>query len=231
MNRQLTNQLIAITGVTKGLGRAMLEQFIERGYTVIGCGRSQSEINNLIDIYPSHHFASVDVSDGEEVQQWANQIIRNIGTPDYLINNAAIINRPDFLWNISEAEFSQLIDINIKGVANTIRAFLPAMIDKKAGMIINFSSGWGRSTSPEVVPYCTSKWAIEGLSQGLSQEVPAGIGIIALNPGIINTEMLQTCWGQGALHYSTSQEWAKGAVPFILKLHSKDNGKSLTVPY
>ncbi|WP_041237617.1 SDR family oxidoreductase [Gloeothece citriformis] len=229
MNKQANNQLIAITGVTKGLGRAMVDQFIEKGHTIIGCGRSQQEINHLKTIYPSHHFFVVDVSDGKDVQQWANQVIENIGTPEYLINNAAIINRPDALWNITEEEFSQLIDINIKGVANTIRAFLPAMIEKKSGMIINFSSGWGRSTSPEVVPYCTSKWAIEGLSQGLSQEVPKGIGVIALNPGIINTEMLQTCWGEGAKHYSTPEQWAKKAVPFILKLHSKDNGKSLTV--
>ncbi|WP_013320495.1 SDR family oxidoreductase [Gloeothece verrucosa] len=229
MNKKLTNQLIVITGVTKGLGRAMLDQFIALGHTVIGCGRSKAEIKNLCELYPSHHFAVVDVTQGTEVQQWANQVIKNLGTPDYLINNAAIINRTAALWDISEAEFSQLIDINIKGVANTIRAFLPAMLDKKAGMIINFSSEWGRSTSPEVAPYCASKWAIEGLSQTLSQEVPAGIGVIALNPGIINTQMLQSCWGQEAVHYPTPEQWAKNAVPFILSLNSQNNGQSLSV--
>ena len=133
------------------------------------------------------------------------------------------------LWKISEEEFIKLTDININGVVRTIRVFLPAMIQQKKGIIVNFSSGWGRSTSPEVVPYCTSKWAIEGLSQGLAQEVPNGIGIIALNPGIINTEMLQTCWPDNASMFESPLQWSKKAIPFILKLTAKNNGQSLTV--
>ena len=73
------------------------------------------------------------------------------------------------------------------------------------------------------------KWAIEGLSQGLAQEVPNGIGIIALNPGIINTEMLQTCWPDNASMFESPLQWSKKAIPFILKLTAKNNGQSLTV--
>ena len=78
---------------------------------------------------------------------------------------------------------------NIKGVASVIRYFTPAMIDRGTGVIVNFSSGWGRSTSPEVAPYCATKWAIEGLTGALSQELPAGLAAVALNPGVIDTDM------------------------------------------
>ena len=62
------------------------------------------------------------------------------------------------------------------------------MVDKRRGVIVNFSSGWGRSTDAEVAPYCATKWAIEGMTQALSQELPPGMAAVPLNPGIINTD-------------------------------------------
>jgi NADP-dependent 3-hydroxy acid dehydrogenase YdfG len=222
-------QTIVLTGVTKGLGRAMTDGFIKKGYNVIGCGRSSEAINDLNSRYPDHDFQVVDLADNQQVQNWAQDIIKQWGSPDFLINNAAMINSPQPLWEVNETEFCQLTDININGVVRVIRGFLPAMIAKRKGIIVNFSSGWGRSTSPEVVPYCTTKWAIEGLSQGLAQEVPQGIGVIALNPGIINTEMLQTCWGNDASSFPSPQQWSQKAVPLILQLTARNNRQSLTV--
>ena len=91
---------------------------------------------------------------------------------------------------------------------STVRQFLPAMISQGSGTVVNFSSGWGRSVSAEVAPYCASKWAIEGLSDALSQELPRGLATAALNPGVINTDMLQSCFGSGADAYASAQEWA-----------------------
>ena len=123
-----------------------------------------------------------------------------------------------------------MVDVNIKGVANVIRHFVPAMIKQGRGVIVNFSSGWGRSTDAEVAPYCATKWAIEGLTQSLAQELPPGMAAVPLNPGIINTDMLQSCFAGGANSYPTAEEWAKTAVPFLLKINSADNGRQLTVP-
>ena len=123
-----------------------------------------------------------------------------------------------------------MIDVNIKGTVSVIRYFLPCMIATGKGVVVNFSSGWGRSTDAEVAPYCATKWAIEGLTQALAQELPAGMAAVALNPGIINTEMLQSCFGDSAASYPTPEQWAKTAVPFLLKLGPKDNGKQLTAP-
>ena len=224
------SQHIVITGVTKGLGRAMVDKFIKLGHTVSGCGRSEQKIKELHELFPEKHlFSVVDVANGNQGQQWSLEVLEKTGLPDFLINNASIMNRTAPLWEISENEFSQIININIKGTFNTIRSFVPVMIEKKSGIIVNLSSGWGRSTAPEVAPYCTTKWAIEGLSQAMSQELPAGLAVIALNPGVINTEMLRSCWGEHALNYQSPVEWAEKAVPFILNFGPSDNGKSVSV--
>ena len=127
------------------------------------------------------------------------------------------------------ARLRTVIDVNIKGVANVIRHFVPAMVASKHGVIVNFSSGWGRSTDREVAPYCATKWAIEGLSKSLAQELPKGMAVIPLNPGIINTDMLRTSFGVEAAHFPTAETWAETAVPWLLELKPADNGRSLTV--
>jgi NAD(P)-dependent dehydrogenase (short-subunit alcohol dehydrogenase family) len=147
-----------------------------------------------------------------------------------LINNAALINQNAPLWRISGGEFSQVIDVNIKGVANVIRHFVPAMIEQGQGVIVNFSSGWGRSVDAQVAPYCATKFAIEGLTRALALELPSGLAAVALNPGIIDTAMLQSCFGASAADYETPAQWAQRAVPYILKFAASDNGSSLTVP-
>jgi len=221
---------IVITGVTRGLGRALAECWIAEGHTIVGCSRNSGEIINLRFAYPApHSFDAVDVADAVKVQLWAERVLGLEVAPDFLINCAALMNDPAPLWQVPVDKFSRLIDVNVKGVANVIRSFAPAMIARKQGVIVNFSSGWGRSTSPEVAPYCASKWAIEGLTKSLAQELPAGMAAVPLNPGIINTDMLQQCWAAGAASYPTAEEWAKIAAPFILKLGPKDNGNSVSV--
>jgi NAD(P)-dependent dehydrogenase (short-subunit alcohol dehydrogenase family) len=85
------------------------------------------------------------------------------------------------------------------------------------------------NSSAEVAPYCATKWAIEGLTQALAQELPRGMAAVPLNPGIINTEMLQSCFGGSAHHYPTPDEWSRTAVPFLLQLGAKDNGRPVSV--
>lgn len=104
------------------------------------------------------------------------------------------------------------------------------MIAHESGVIVNFSSGWGRSTAPEVAPYCATKWAIEGLTRALAQELPKGLAAVPLNPGIIDTEMLQSTFGGRAKHFLSPEAWAEIAVPFLLTLGPKDNGRPLSVP-
>jgi NAD(P)-dependent dehydrogenase (short-subunit alcohol dehydrogenase family) len=162
------------------------------------------------------------------VKAWAAAVLKSHGTPDLLLNNAALMNRNAPLWKVPAQEFDAVVDVNIKGTANVLRHFVPAMIKAGRGVIVNFSSGWGRAVDAEVAPYCATKWAIEGLTRALALELPAGMAAVPLNPGIIDTAMLRSCFGAGAGGYPGPEEWALQAVPFLLGLGPRHNGKPLT---
>ncbi len=226
----MKSKVIVLTGATRGLGRSLVPHFAAAGHTVIGCGRSAPHIAELAKAFPApHHFTTVDVTNGSAVQAWADAILSSFEPPDLLINNAAVMNTPAPLWQVPAVEFDAMMDVNVKGVANVIRAFVPAMVGRQSGVIVNLSSGWGRSTSPEVAPYCATKYAIEGLTLALAQELPRGMAAVPLNPGVIDTDMLRQAWADGAARYPRADEWAQRAAPFLLALTAKDNGRSLTV--
>jgi NAD(P)-dependent dehydrogenase (short-subunit alcohol dehydrogenase family) len=221
---------IVITGVTRGLGRALAEEYIRGGHTVIGCGRSGTEIFDLRMAHAApHDFSTVDVGLDSKVALWAAKVLENDSPPDLLINNAALMNRLAPLWEQDDREFTKLVDVNIRGVQNVIRHFVPAMVARNKGVIVNLSSGWGRSVAPNVASYCASKWAIEGLTKGLAEDLPDGMAAVPLNPGVINTDMLQACWAEGAASQPKADVWAKTAAPFILGLGPRHNGQSLSV--
>jgi NAD(P)-dependent dehydrogenase (short-subunit alcohol dehydrogenase family) len=226
------NKAFVITGVTKGLGKVLAQHLIADGHSVLGCGRNEQAIDDLNRRFASighNQFSVVDVSDASQVQKWAENSIAKFGPPDFLINNAAIINKNAPLWQISDEEFAKIVSININGTVNTIRSFVPAMIARRNGIIVNFSSGWGRSTSPEVAPYCATKFAIEGLTQAFASELPEGMAAIALSPGVIETDMLHSCMPGSAGSYQSPEEWVLKAAPMILKFEPKHNGRSLSV--
>ena len=226
----MTPLKILITGATRGLGRAMAHGLAALGHTVLGCGRQAATVEAMRKELPSHEFAVVDVADDAAVQAWAKEVLARHGAPDLLLNNAAVINDTKPLWEVSAEEFNRLIDVNVKGVASTVRAFVPAMIARGSGVIVNFSSGWGRSTSPEVAPYCASKYAVEGMTLALAKELPRGLAAVPLNPGIIDTDMLRSAWGESAGSYPAATKWAEKAVPFLLGLGPRHNGQQLSVP-
>ena len=223
--------LLAITGVSRGLGRAMAKGFVEAGHTVAGCARNSEALAELQNELPApNRFESVDIADESKVKQWAEAVVSETGPPDILINCAATINNNAPLWQLGADEFSNVVDVNVKGSFHTIKHFVPAMIERGSGVVVNFSSYWGRSTSSDVAAYCATKWAIEGLSRGLADDLPNGLASLALNPGVIHTEMLQNCFGASAATYPSPETWAQSAVPFILSLTASHNGNSLTVP-
>lgn len=222
---------ILLTGATRGLGRAMLEGFVGQCHTVCGCGTSAEAVAALAKQFASpNRFDRVDVADDQQVAAWAKRLNADAEPFDLIVNNAAIINTNAPLWKVPAGEFQKLMDVNVVGTANVIRHFVPGMVKRRKGVIVNFSSGWGRSTAADVAPYCATKFAIEGLTLALAQELPEGMAAVPLNPGIINTEMLQSCFGGDAANFPTPDRWARQAVPYILSFGPRHNGQSLTVP-
>mgnify|MGYP003322342664 CR=1 FL=1 len=219
-----------VSGAAQGIGRAIAVRLAAAGAFVALLDRDGEGVEAAAAELKGATAWGCDVRDSQEVRATVKRIFRACGPIDLLINNAAIINRNSRLVDVPAAEFDAVIDINIKGVANVTRHFAPAMIERNHGVIVNLSSGWGRSTSPEVAPYCATKWAMEGLSKAMAEELPSGMACVPLSPGVVNTEMLQSCFGDGADSARKPNAFAQVAAPFLLALGPKDNGQSLTVP-
>lgn len=224
------DRTIIITGVTRGLGLALAHELAHLGHTVLGCGRSSEAIAELRQTLPApHDFEALDVADSAAVEAWVQRLVTDHPTPDLVINNAALMNEPAPLWEVSAADFGQLMDVNVDGTVNVIRAVVPPMIAAGRGVIVNISSGYGKSTGPEVAPYCASKFAIEGLTNALAQELPNGLAVVAVSPGVIDTAMLRKCWGDGAVGQQTAESWGPKAAAFFLALDASNNGDSLRI--
>ncbi|KAI6701767.1 hypothetical protein NL676_016091 [Syzygium grande] len=233
---------VLITGVTQGLGKALALELAKRGHSVIGCSRSQDKLDCLRSLLsPSdadadadaadspHLLLTVDVRSNSSVEELARAVMDKKGVPDIIVNNAGTINKNNKIWDVPADEFDAVIDTNVKGVANMLRHFLPPMIQRKRGIVVNMSSSWGRSGAALVAPYCASKWAVEGLTRSVAKELPEGMAVVALNPGVINTDMLASCFGDSASLYQAPDAWAVKAAATILNFTGADNGASPTV--
>ncbi|HDV8359129.1 TPA: SDR family oxidoreductase [Bacillus cereus] len=232
MRRKEISKSVIITGVTQGLGRAMVDRFHELGWNIYGCGRSKDKIEELKKQYSKiHDFQVIDVSDSQQVNNWANYILNTHTAPDMIINNASIVNQNAQLWKITAQEFENVMNVNVNGVVNVIRAFVPAMVARKEGIIINMSSSWGREGEAELAPYCASKFAIEGITKSMALELPHGMAVVALDPGgSISTPMLKSCAPQYINESPTPETWSHKAIEYILNITIDKNGDSLTCP-
>lgn len=232
MKRKEISKSVIITGVTQGLGRAMVDRFHELGWNIYGCGRSKDKIEELKKQYSKiHDFQVIDVSDSQQVNNWATYILNTHTAPDMIINNASIVNQNAQLWKITAQEFENVMNVNVNGVVNVIRAFVPAMVARKEGIIINMSSSWGREGEAELAPYCASKFAIEGITKSMALELPHGMAVVALDPGgSISTPMLKSCAPQYINESPTPETWSHKAIEYILNITIDKNGDSLTCP-
>jgi NAD(P)-dependent dehydrogenase (short-subunit alcohol dehydrogenase family) len=210
--------LIVISGNRRGLGAALTNELEARGHRVVGCSSGAEPPNR------------VNVASSGEVRAWAQTVLARHGPPDVLINNAGVVTPVKPLWEQLPEDFETIVSVNVGGVFNMISAFVPAMVSRGSGVIVNVSSGWGRSTSPRVALYCTTKWAVEGMTRALAQELPKGMAAVTLDPGTINTEMLQTVLAGGARFYPSPETWCPKAADLILAIGASQNGKALTVP-
>ena len=222
------NKLICISGCSRGLGRALAIEFSTRGWRVAGGARNDGSLDQLRQtLSTDNHLQSLDVTIPEQVDSFSEQVVGKLGCPDLLVNNAGVINSNAKLKNVTPDEFAQVLSTNLGGTHNMIRAFLPFMEKEGKGIIVNFSSYWGKSAAPEVGPYCASKWGVEGLTRSLAQELPSGLSAVALNPGIIDTDMLRSCFGEQAAAYEAPAVWAKKAADCLIGLGPSDNGETV----
>jgi NAD(P)-dependent dehydrogenase (short-subunit alcohol dehydrogenase family) len=222
---------VLVTGVSRGLGRELCRELARLGHVVVGCARSAESVAAMrAELGPPHRIDQLDVTDDAAVSAWARDLVAAGLVPDLVLNNAAVANEGKQAWRFEREEIDRLLQVNVHGIFNVLRAFIPDMIRRKRGIVVNFSSGWGREAAAKVAPYCASKWAVEGMTKAMSYELPPTMGVVSLHPGIIQTDTLQTSFGESAALYPKPEEWARVAVPFLLRITPADNGRQLSVP-
>lgn len=222
---------IVVTGASRGLGLALCREFDRNGHRIVGCARSEASLAAVErELDGQHHFRAVDISDDVAVQAWAEEATGILGPPDLVLNNAAVTAKATQTWRVQADEFERLMRINVLGSVNVLRHFIPGMIRRRQGVLVNFSSAMGRMASEKSGPYCASKWAIEGLTLSVAQELPPQLAAVTLHPGNIQTDSMQASFGESAALYPTAEQWARVAVPYLLSLRASDNGRQLSVP-
>lgn len=187
---------VLITGSSKGIGAAAALLFGKNGYNVaVNFNSSEKEALNIAgQINAGGGSASVfmaDVSNYENVRKMAESIHQKYGDIDVLVNNAGISEQMLFT-DITPAVWQKMINVNLNSVYNCCNIFLPEMIRRKSGKIINISSMWGEIGGSCEVHYSAAKAGVIGLTKALAKEVaPSGITVNCITPGVIMTDMMK----------------------------------------
>ncbi|MBD2677488.1 MULTISPECIES: oxidoreductase [Nostoc] len=180
-----------ITGSSKGLGRALAKTVLEQGDTVVLTARNPELIQDLAASFPEHTLAvQLDVTKPEEIQQAVKQAITKFGRIDVLVNNAGygILGA---IEEVSNEGVRRQFETNFFGVLEVLRNVLPYMREQRSGHIVNISSVGGFVGYAGTGIYNGTKFAIEGISEALAQEVtPLGIKITIVEPGAFRTEFV-----------------------------------------
>lgn len=188
------NKTVVITGGSRGIGRAAALKFSAAGYRVAIIYRSDDKAaDSLIDELRAAGTDAerykCDVASYSQVEATAAAIIKRFGKADVLVNNAGIA-QIKLLIDQTEEDWDRIMDVNAKGVFNCCRHFLPDMLSRKSGRIINVSSMWGINGASCEVAYSASKAAVIGFTKALAQETgPSGVTVNCVAPGVIDTEM------------------------------------------
>lgn len=222
---------VVITGVTRGLGRALALRLAGLGHPVAGCGRDETALAELAaDLGGDHLISRVDVTDAAAMDTWAGRVVDRFGGPGVVIASAGAIHPPARAWEISPEVVDQVLRVNVFGVFTTTRAFVPVL--RESGVILNLSSGWGRNPKGTQAAYTASKFAVEGFTRAVAEEVGPGVRVMTLDPGDgVDTDMLATCLPDEHQDYAGPEAWARVAVDHLAAtLPTATNGASLIVP-
>ncbi len=186
----LRGRTALVTGAGNGLGRAISRQLAAAGVRVLVTGRSLAPLQQTAELiagagHVAARIAQVDVSDPASVAALSDTLADE--RISILINNAGVPGPVASLVDIELDEWNAVFDVNVGGLFLMCRAFLPPMIERGSGDVINLASVSGKRPLARRTPYCASKMAVIGLTTTLAAEVgPLGITVNSLSPGPVN---------------------------------------------
>ncbi|MEQ8241549.1 MAG: 3-oxoacyl-[acyl-carrier-protein] reductase [Cyclobacteriaceae bacterium] len=207
----LEGKVALITGASKGIGKAIAEKYVAQGAHVAFTYLSSVEKGESLEKELSAHGTKVkgyrsDASNFTAAQELIDNVVKDFGTLDILINNAGI-TRDNLLMRMSEDSWDEIMNVNLKSCFNTVKASSRTFMKKRAGSIINMSSVVGVKGNPGQANYAASKAGIIGFTKSVALELGSrNIRCNAVAPGFIETEMTD------ALDEKTVQSW-RDAIP------------------
>ncbi|MBI4784855.1 MAG: SDR family NAD(P)-dependent oxidoreductase [Oscillatoriophycideae cyanobacterium NC_groundwater_1537_Pr4_S-0.65um_50_18] len=183
-----TDKVWLITGSSTGLGRALAQAVLERGYHLVATARQPEQLQELSDRYPDRVTTiTLDVTNAQSIQQAVEAALNAYNRIDVLVNNAGY-GTVGAIEEVNDDDIRQQFDTNLFGAINVTRAILPTLREQRSGHILNISSANGISAFAGVGIYSATKFALEAISEALAQEVkPLGIKVTIIEPGSSRT--------------------------------------------
>ncbi len=191
MNISLKDRVAVITGGSRGLGKAIALAMAEAGASVVLVGRDRGALDVVAcQLASGRHCSEIcDVCDAAAVEALGGRVLERYGRADILVNNAGVnIRKP--LTEFSFAEWQSVVATNLFGPVLCSKAFLPAMIERRWGRILNMASMMATVALPGRTAYCASKGGLVSMTRSLALEVAAnGVTVNSISPGPFATEM------------------------------------------
>ncbi|MBI4116150.1 SDR family oxidoreductase [Candidatus Pacearchaeota archaeon] len=188
----LKDKVVLITGSSQGIGKETALLFAKQGANVVVTYNKNKKGGE--DVFKECKkikgalLANLDVTNDESIKNCVEKTIDKFGAIDTLVNNAGVLFNKDFVeQNANEIELQ--IDTNVKGLIKMTKAVLPYMQGQNSGIIINIASAAGKNAYAGLSAYCATKFAVRGFTQALAKELPKGIKIYSVNPGLTATKM------------------------------------------
>ena len=195
----LKGQIAIVTGASRGIGKEIATKLAEQGMklTIVG---SSSQVSNTAEELKDMGFPNIlpvqaDVSNEEDMHKVVRKTIETFGTVDVLVNNAGV-GFFKLTEEVTVEEWKKIFEVNVQGVFLATKAVLPHMKERKSGTIITISSDVARYTIPNGAAYTATKYAVQGFSGSVAQEVREyGIRVGTINPGMVDTYFAESTQG------------------------------------
>lgn len=236
MGRALEGKVVVITGGSRGIGKAIAIACADESSHLFLMSRKRDELTRTVDElrskYPNIRIGSyvADLTKPEEIKKFALKAVNEFKRVDILVNNAGVWWFEDFIGE-DDDHVNAMIDVNFKGLVFSTKEFLKTFKSQRKGVIINISSQAGKHAFGRLSVYCATKYAVQGFSESLAQEVDnLGIKVFTVCPGGVNTKMFhEKIPGTSPDELIKPEDVAKKVVSLMLTTNTVPNGGSVDV--